>query len=239
MNDELRILKTKKRLRSKFVPLAIIFFQSFTLKFVFAEEQKEASSPEKVIDELIRTSVNRVLEILKDTELSKETQKQEVRKVIDPLFDIPLMAKLVLGQKHWPKFSEAQRKEFTDLFIKSLQDSYFEKVDLLTDEYVEFEKPAPQGNKFQMLTHIVGKDKLYKMLFKLYQKQGSWRVYDVEIEGISFVRSYNAQYDEFLQKNSVKDLLKRLREKALDVPEELKSKKKEKTVRESVEKSTP
>lgn len=215
--------------------LLLTFLTGLTsLWTVFAQEKKSApleTDAAKVVEARIKSSVNQVLQILKDKNMEKEAKKVEVRKVVDPLFDIPLMAKLVLGRNHWPKFTEAQRKEFTDLFVKALQDSYFEKVELLTDEYVEFEKPVPVADKFQMLTHIVAKDKRYEMLFKLYKKQGDsavrageWQVYDVEIEGISFVRSYSNQYDQFLQKNSVAYLLKRLREKTLDLPEDLKAK---------------
>lgn len=198
-----------------------------------------ADDGKKAVDELVRTSVDIVLNTLKDKQRTKEEKREQVMKVIDPLFDIPLMAKLVLGRKYWPKFTEAQRKEFTGLFIKTLQDSYFDKVDLLTEEYVEFEKPALVEDKYYMLTYIVTKIKRYKMLFKLYKKKDLWMVYDVEIEGVSFVKSYSAQYDQFLQKNTVKDLLTKLSEKTLDIPEELKAKKKEENSQDKVEKSTP
>lgn len=223
---------------------AKLYQPAATISLLYADEKKESgekqvtSSQSKIVEERIQSSVNKVLAILKDKNLDKETKKVEVRKVVDPLFDIPLMAKLVIGRKHWAKFTEPQRKEFTELFIQALQDSYFEKVDLLTDEYVEFEKPVPQGNKFQMLTYILAKDKRYKMLFKLYWKAGEWRVYDVEIEGVSFVRSYGAQYDEFLQKHSIQELLSRLREKTMEVPKEL-AKKKQAPLREATTSQLP
>jgi phospholipid transport system substrate-binding protein len=177
----------------------------------------------KSVDQLIRNAVNRTLDILKQKSLDKETKKQQVVQVVTPVFDIPLMAKLVLGRTHWPKLSDPQKKEFSDLFYKTIQESYFDKINLFTNERVEFEEPVQKESKFQMMTYIVAKDKRYSMLFKLYRKDESWKVYDVEIEGISFIKSFGSQYDQFLQQNSVKDLLAKLRERALDMPDDLKA----------------
>lgn len=206
---------------------------------IFLLFQTVSADDKGAVDTLIRGSVNKALDILKDKKLDKETKRKQVRTVVDSSFDIPLMAKLVLGRKHWPKFSETQRKEFTDLFVKAVQDSYFDKVDLLSNEYVEFDKPVSAGDKFQMASYLIAKEKRYKMLFKLYRKQDSWLIYDVEIEGISFVRSYGGQYDQYLQNNPVKDLLAQLREKTMGVPEELKSKEKQKKPAESGETKSP
>ena len=136
----------------------------FTVQRSFADDKS-------VVDLRVRSAVNRVLEVLKDKKMEREIKKKEVRAQVDSLFDTPLMAKLVLGRAHWPKFSDEQKKTFTELFIKALQDSYFDKVELLTDEYVEFDKPESVGEKIQMMTYIIAKAKRYKMMFKLYKKK--------------------------------------------------------------------
>lgn len=189
-----------------------------------ASPASAAEAELKSVRTLVETTVNKVLAILKDKALAREEQKRQVMAVGDDLFDMNLMAKLVLGREHWPKFDAKQQKEFTDLFVKQLRDSYFEKVDLLTDETVEFKDPALQPDgKVQMLTHILSKNERYEMLYKLYKdkKSGAWKAYDVEIEGISLVKAYGAQYDEFLRKSAPTDLLKKLREQPFERPKDL------------------
>lgn len=185
----------------------------------------------KPVRTLVETSVDQVMKILKDKAVSREDKKKRVMSVGESLFDMGLMSKLVLGREHWPKFDPKQQKEFSDLFVKQLQDSYFEKVDLLTDETVEFKDPALQKDgKALMLTHILSKNERYEMIYKLYQKAGVWKAYDVEIEGISLVKAYGAQYDEFLRKSAPADLLKKLRDQPFERPKDLeKSKKGSKT----------
>lgn len=181
----------------------------------------------KPVRRLVETSVDRVMTILKDKALGRDEKKKKVMTVGETLFDMALMSKLVLGREHWPKFDPKQQKEFTDLFVRQLQDSYFEKVDLLTDETVEFKDPVLQKDgKAVMLTHILSKNERYEMIYKLYQKAGAWKAYDVEIEGISLVKAYGAQYDEFLQKSSAAELLKKLREQPFERPKDLEKSKK-------------
>ena len=168
--------------------------------------------------------VNPALAVLKDKALDKETRKKKVADIVTSVFDFALIAKLTLGRAHWSKFDKAQQKEFTDLFVKSLQDSYADKMDLLTDEKVEFNDPEPaEKGKFEMLTFILSKGDRHKMLYRLYKQESDWKVYDVEISGISLVKSYGAQYDQFLQNGTPAGLIKKLKEKALEPPPELAS----------------
>jgi len=61
-------------------------------------------------------------------------KKREIRKIVAPIFDFPLMAKLVLGRRHWHKLNPEQCERFTRLFSKKLRDSYVDKISLYTDE---------------------------------------------------------------------------------------------------------
>ena len=199
--------------------------------FIFCPSARAAPTDKdlKAVEATIKKSVNAVLKSLKNKESDEETKRKEVMAIADKMIDIPLIAKLVIGKRHWKTFKKSQRTEFTDLFIKQLQNSYFEKVDLLTDEVVEFEKPARKKNKIHISTIVISKDERYLMIYKLYkkknkkkkQKKGVWKVYDVEVEGISLVKSYGSQYDQFLRKDSVKDLLKKMKEKTFGPPKDL------------------
>ena len=189
---------------------------------LFVAVPARAQGDLKPVSALVETSVNQVLAILKDKALARDAKKKKVMAVGESLFDMTLMSKLVLGRENWPKFDPKQQHEFTDLFVKQLQDSYFEKVDLLTDESVEFKDPALQKDgKAVMMTHILSKTERYEMIYKLYKKAEVWKAYDVEIEGISLVKAYGAQYDEFLKKSSPADLMKKLREQPFERPKDI------------------
>ena len=194
------------------IPLALILAGSSA-----GAEDKRAdrvlTGDQKAVDALIRDMVEQVLAALKDKELSQADKKDRVIKIVDPILDMSLMAKLTLGRSHWPKLDEKQRKLFTGIFKEQLKTSYFEKLDLLTDEKVEYDAPVEKDKKFQMLTVILSKGQRIGMAYKLYKDKDAWKVYDIEIEGVSIVKSYGSQYDEFLRDNSFDALIKKMQRK--------------------------
>jgi phospholipid transport system substrate-binding protein len=51
------------------------------------------------------------------------------------------------------------------------------------------------------------------MFYRLTDKSGSWKVYDVIIEGVSMVKNYRDQFKDILAKDSPEKLLQILRDK--------------------------
>jgi phospholipid transport system substrate-binding protein len=124
------------------------------------------------------------------------------------------MAKLTLGKKYWPDLSEEKRARYIQLFINRLKTSYLDKLTLYTDEKVVFEPPVQVGKKVQIPTQLVSKERKTSILYKLYKSEEAWKVYDLEIQGVSIIRSYRSQFDEILQKGTIDDLLKKLEQPA-------------------------
>ena len=178
------------------------------------------------VQKAVENIVGSLLDVLKDKANDRDARRRKIYAVMDSAGDLVLMGKLTLGPEHWAKFSEAQRKEFTDAFASTIRNSCFEKLDIYTDETVEFAAPAATDKdkkKYGMAIHILSKGVRYAAIFKLYQAQSGWKVYDMEIEGVSLVRTYVAQFDQVLQKGSPQDLIKKLQAKAVDTPDVLKT----------------
>ena len=58
------------------------------------------------------------------------------------------------------------------------------------------------------------------MLYKLYKPDANWKIYDIEIQGVSLIQTYRSQFDGALKKGSVDDLLHKLRtSERLSIPE--------------------
>ena len=153
-----------------------------------------------------------VTKVLQTKTIAQETKERIIDKIVTPIFDFPLMAKLVLGRNHWPQFSEPQREKFTTLFTKRLKTSYREKISLYTDETGSL-KPAQRTNTTASIPmELVSKDKKMAILYKLRKVGKGWRIYDVEIEGVSILLTYRSQFDDILRRGSAEDLLRRLEE---------------------------
>jgi phospholipid transport system substrate-binding protein len=49
------------------------------------------------------------------------------------------------------------------------------------------------------------------MIYKFYRGKEGWKVYDVEILGVSVVQTYRSQFDGFLKNGSFAELMEKLK----------------------------
>ena len=188
-------------MRYLFIPLLVI---ALLASPAIADENTEVA-------ELIRTNVDAIVALLKDKSIVKTERNARIIAIVNPLFDYGTMAKLSLGKKHWPALNEKQQAEFSELFTKRLQESYLEKLDIYTDETVRYSEPQTVGKQVHAPTTLVAKDSEIEVLYKLYQSDGKWKIYDVEIGGVSVIQTYRSQFDGVLAKGTVDELLSKLR----------------------------
>lgn len=160
--------------------------------------------------ELLVTKLEAALTVLQNKNLGQGDKNKQVIEIVEPMFDYKLMAKLTLGRKYWPDLSEEKQDRFTDLFVKRLKASYLDKLSLYTDEKVAYETPVQEGIKVQIPTKVISKDKNISMLYKFYKSKDSWKIYDLEIEGVSLISTYRSQFYEILSKGSFDDLILKL-----------------------------
>jgi len=159
---------------------------------------------------LMRAKWDIVISILRNKELDQEKREKKINQIVNSIFDFPLMAKLALGRKHWPKLTPPQRKKFTRLFVEMLKTSYREKIALYTNEEVVFKPAIKKKSTVYIPMELKSKDTKVAILHKLRKVDKRWKAYDVEIQGISILLTYRSQFDDILSKSTVEDLLSRL-----------------------------
>lgn len=161
-------------------------------------------------EEFLKNNLDAVFTVLQKNDLSPQARNSKVEEIVTPMFDFELMGKLSLGKKYWPDLSPEQREKFTELFVERLRQSYLNKLTAYTDEKIIYESPVTVKKKVHMPTLLISKGKKISMLYKLYSSSNSWKIYDVEIEGVSIIRSYRSQFNEILQKGTFDDLLQKM-----------------------------
>jgi len=184
----------------------LIYAVLFTLIF----SQSAVADDKKEAEEVLKGKLEAVILVLEKKALNEETKKKEIVEIVTPMFNFSLMSKLTLGKKHWPGFTKEQKERFTELFTKRLKDSYLDKMMLYTDEKIEYKESVQVGKKVQIPTILTSKDNKISMLYKLYKSKQGWRIYDIEIQGVSLISTYRSQFDEILRNKTVDDLLAKL-----------------------------
>ena len=163
--------------------------------------------------ELLKRNQDALFAVLQQADLTEAEKNKKIIEIVTPLFDFSLMAKLTLGRKYWPDLTEAQKERFTQLFIERLRTSYLGRLTLYTDEKVVYEPPVEVQEKVHIPTNLISKDKKISILYKFYKSETDWKIYDLEIQGVSIISSYRSQFDQILQTGNFDDLLRKMEEK--------------------------
>ena len=186
--------------------MVVIILLSFSQPAV-ADEKHE-------IDNLLKTNLDAVLTVLQKKDLDQQAKNKEIVDLVTPMFDFELMARLSLGKKHWSGLTQDKKERFTELFIKRLKASYLKNFTLYTDEKVIYEPSFQVKNKIHTPTYLVSNEKKISILYKFYEAQDRWKIYDMEIQGVSIIRSYRSQFSSILENGTADDLLLKLEDPA-------------------------
>ncbi len=186
------------------VLVAIILFISLGFQPGLAAGTDDAQA-------VVKKSLEQVKKILNQVNVAKATKEQKIVTAVTPVFDLPLMARLTLGKKHWGRLSAGERQKYSNLYVKHLQKTYLGKLDLYSDEKIIYKKPIEKKGKVYVPTELVSKGKSTPVLYKLYRaKDGNWKIWDVEVSGASVVYSKRAEFDAILSNGTISDLFGKL-----------------------------
>jgi phospholipid transport system substrate-binding protein len=182
----------------------------YAILILFITAQTGLTDDKNSAKKILSSRLDAALVVLQKKNLGEQVKDRKIIEIVTPIFDFSLMAKLSLGRKYWPGLSKEQKEKFTDLFIKRLEASFIEKLSLYTDETIVYNTPVQNGRKVEIPTEVVSKDKIISIIYKLYKSKRNWKIYDMEIEGISIIVTYRSQFDQILDKGTFDDLLLKL-----------------------------
>ena len=170
----------------------------------------------------VEGQINKMLEKMKQPafkELSKDAKLAEIREVINEIFDYKELSRRTLGRE-WKKFKPEQQTEFVDLFSQLLENVYADRILAYTHEKIEFGKETQlKKGRMEVESYIITLNNTKVPLFyRVSNKSGQWRVYDIVIEGVSMIKNYRGQFRQILSKKKPADLLQTLRKKVKDKP---------------------
>jgi phospholipid transport system substrate-binding protein len=166
----------------------------------------------------LRNRVDRILQVLSDPEMAKESRTAErrmaIRRIAGEVFDFNEISRRSLG-RYWQPRTPAERDEFVRLFADLLERAYVSKLELYSGEKIEYPGEVPDGDVTTVRTRIITKQGTpIPVDYRMFQQSGQWRAYDALIEGVSLVANYRSQFNSVIQRTSYEDLVKTLRAKA-------------------------
>ena len=168
--------------------------------------------------EALQKGVAEGLRILKNPEFNKEdrkdAQQHELRIILEQLFDFREFSRRVLAS-NWKNFTPSQRKEFVRVFTEFLGKFYMGKVqEKYRDErliYVGQEMKS--ATRAQVNIEVVWRGQEIPVDLWMIRREGLWKVYDIQVLGVSAVRNYRAQFNSLLSKETPAQVINRIKER--------------------------
>ena len=189
--------------------LLLAFFPALTL----------AQTPDPAPDLLIKNVTNEVLQIIRS---DKEIQSGSSKKVIDlietkvlPHFNFMHMTQLAVG-RDWKNASAAQQKQLSDEFHILLVRTYAKALTEYKNQSIEFKpfKMNAGDSDVKVRTQVTQAGaKPIPLDYFLEKLPTGWKVYDIEVDGISLVINYRESFGAEVRNGGIDGLIKTLQGK--------------------------
>jgi phospholipid transport system substrate-binding protein len=139
---------------------------------------------------------------------------------LDALFDREYSARLVLG-RHSRSADPAKVSAFADALVKSLLNKYGAAMldaDANLDIRISGETELRGGQIVRVASEIHRRGGAPVKIDYLFRQVGEqWLVFDVIVEGVSYVQTFRTQFDERLRRQSLDEVIEGLNRGEIDV----------------------
>lgn len=170
-------------------------------------------------DQLVKSVTEEVLQIVRtDKEIQSGNAKKAVALVeakVLPHFNFTRMTQLALGRE-WRNANPAQQKALTDEFRTLLVSTYSKALTEYRNQTVEY-KPytAKAGDTDVKIKTQINQPggKPIQLDYSLEKQGAAWKVWDIEVAGVSLVTNYRETFATEVRNGGVDGLIKALHTK--------------------------
>jgi phospholipid transport system substrate-binding protein len=203
------------------IPLSVLLL----LTVLWLPQARANADPEVLLERVSQQMIDALQEQREAVKARPARLFELVDQVLSPHVDFPRMSRWVLG-KYWRQADAAQRERFMhafrDLLVRfytgALLDDPAHLDTLLshTDGLIQF-VPGRHDAKAMDATvrcevHLPG-TKPVPVSFAVHRRDGDWKVYDVNVEGISLVTNYRSSFGQQIRRDGLENLITRLEQR--------------------------
>lgn len=171
-----------------------------------------AADPQQIMTEL---STNLFAALEKEPRAARQNA-DKVRPVLDqllaPRFDSECAARLVLGI-HWRTASADQRQQFAAALYQRLLRTYANAVTDWTPDRFRLLPVLADPAALRVTVHTLitnSRGDVVPVDFRMHETEDDWKIFDVVVDGVSYVRNYHDDTDAEVAQNGLNATIARL-----------------------------
>lgn len=190
--------------------------------FVLFTSDVQATAP----NDFVKEAVDLLAEQLDGRKAELANDSKALYALIDsillPRFDRRYAAGQVLA-RHWRTASAQQKDRFVNAFYTTLLHRYADGVLEFENDRVEilpFRGDADKKITFVKTIVRLEDGTKVPVNYALVNTDDGWRMFDVTIEGVSYVRNFRAEFDSEIRAGSLEQVIRRLEDEAAGISRE-------------------
>jgi len=174
-----------------------------------------AASPEEVITEAVD-----LLTVGLDTRKDEFVEDKDalyafIDGILLPRFDREFAAGAVLG-KHWRTATDEQKSRFVNAFYSALLHRYADGIlefDTSGVEILPYRGESKRTATVKTNVRLEDSTKI-PVYYTLVNREDKWRLFNVTIEGVSYVRNYKMELETQIRESGLEKVIQRLESEA-------------------------
>jgi phospholipid transport system substrate-binding protein len=166
--------------------------------------------------ELVQKVAQQTLQDLSTNRAEYAKDPAKVRQLVDknmlPYFDTAYAAQLVLA-KNWRSATPEQRKRFVEAFYQSMLQNYGAAlIDFTPDRLKILPFQGKPEDTSATVRSTVRRDNgsQVPVNYSLRKTEQGWKAYDVQIEGVSYIKSFRTDFGAEIQQKGLEAVIQRL-----------------------------
>jgi len=177
-----------------------------------------AENSARTPNEVVTTTSTAIAEKLDGRKAYLKENSAELYSLVDelllPHFDTRYAGRLVLGN-HWRNATDEQRARFVDVFYRFLVQSYADGILGFDQEsliILPLDGELDKKRAVVKTTIRMDDGTIVPVNYSMRNSSAGWRVYDVRIEGVSYIQNYRNQLNAEIRALGLDAVIERLQE---------------------------
>ena len=167
--------------------------------FIWIQSAQADLDPKKA--EAFMTNIGTtVIGLLTNKSISDQERANKFQEILETSFNVNAGGKFVLG-RYWNQATAEQKKQFLSLFKATTVASYATRFKDYTSQQFDVigSRPESDGGVTVLSKIIRPKGTPISIDWKIFEKNGEMRIYDVVLEGISMSVTLRSEYAAVIQ----------------------------------------
>lgn len=167
---------------------------------------------------MLQGAAEQIITTLKNNQSKLKTDHaiiyRAVRQYLLPHVDVTGMSRSVLGRTAWNKATASEKAEFTQVFTELVIRTYATPLAEYAGETISFSPQQSSDGRFARVNSVIKRNngQAIPLSYALVSKNGTWKVYDLSVEGVSLLQSFRNQFGQVLQNSDIKTLISQMKQ---------------------------